>query len=195
MPFQAPDFRITAMFTDSQQNLWIGSADQGFVTKYSYQERFNSNSYLLSQLKNKSVTSLCTDAGGNLWITTSHDGVFLYDADNRQIRRMNLDAYFPESKYIGNPFRSIFIDRDNDIWLIVETGRLIRCRYTGRELRPVANYYLPTGIFTVTQDAQGTMYAIGFGPRLFMLKQGEAEFQSAASVWPRSNRISCLLIP
>ena len=177
-PFQAPDFRITTMFTDSQQNLWIGSEDRGFVTKYSYRERFNNNSYLVSHFENKSTTSLGVDSCGNLWATTSRDGLFLYDAEDRQIRRMNLDSYFPERKYFENPVIYLFIDRENLIWLITETGRLMRCRYRAGRLQVVESYSLPTSISAMTQDAQGAIYAIGFNASLFVLAKGAKEFQA-----------------
>lgn len=35
-PFEMPRFRISRMFTDSQQNLWIGSVDQRYTVCYHY---------------------------------------------------------------------------------------------------------------------------------------------------------------
>jgi signal transduction histidine kinase/ligand-binding sensor domain-containing protein/DNA-binding response OmpR family regulator len=177
-PFQAPDINITTMFTDSQKNLWIGSSDQGVITKYSYQERFNNNNYLASSFENKSVTSIVADKNENLWITTSLNGIFLYDAKNKKIRPMDVTPFFPEEKYFKNRIRSTFIDRENYIWLITETGRLIRCRYDGNRLHPVNNFFVPTSVSVMTQDKNGTIYAIGFNANIFILKEGDREFQS-----------------
>jgi signal transduction histidine kinase/DNA-binding response OmpR family regulator/ligand-binding sensor domain-containing protein len=177
-PFQAPDFKITTMFTDSQNNLWIGSSDQGIAAKYSYQERFNHNSYLVSQFENKSVTSIVADEDENLWITTSLNGIFLYDTKHKKIRPMDVTPFFPEEKYYTNRITSTFIDRENYIWLITETGRLIRCRYDGSRLHPVNNFFVPTSISVMTQDKNGTIYAIGFNANIFILKKGDGEFQA-----------------
>ena len=53
-PFEVPHFKISTMFTDSQKNLWIGSVDQGYVVRYNYKERFNTNNHLSSYLNRKS---------------------------------------------------------------------------------------------------------------------------------------------
>lgn len=41
LPFNAPRAKITAMFTDSQKNLRVGSFDQGFTVHYNSMERQN----------------------------------------------------------------------------------------------------------------------------------------------------------
>ena len=67
------------MFTDSQQNLWIGSVDQGYTVCYHYKERFNNDNYLRSELNNKSVVSLSAGKDHKLWISTLMDGIYVYD--------------------------------------------------------------------------------------------------------------------
>ena len=49
------------MFTDSQQNLWIGSVDQGYTVCYHYKERFNNDNYLRSELNNNTYFDTLSD--------------------------------------------------------------------------------------------------------------------------------------
>jgi hypothetical protein len=69
-PFEVPRFKINQLFTDSQQNLWIGSVDQGYTVCYNYKERFNNNNYLRSRFENKSVVSIAVSKEQDLWIST-----------------------------------------------------------------------------------------------------------------------------
>jgi signal transduction histidine kinase/DNA-binding response OmpR family regulator/ligand-binding sensor domain-containing protein len=176
-PFVAPDFNITTMFTDSQKNLWIGSYDQGFVVKYSYQAQFNSNSYLVSQFENKSVTSISVDCDENLWITTSFDGIFLYDAQKKNIRPIDITTFFPDDNNFENFIRSIFIDSENNIWLIPEKGRLIKCRFDGYRLQRIDDYFLQTSITVMAEDNDGTLYAMGFNHNIYILRNGDTNFR------------------
>ena len=176
-PFVAPDSKITTMFTDSQKNLWIGSNDQGFVVKYSYQERFNNNSYLVSQFENKSVTSITADRDENLWMTTFLDGIFVYDVKNKLIRPIDTSALFPENKYFTNHVKDIFIDREDFLWLITSTDRLIKCRFDGHRLRLINDYLLQTSITAMAEDNHGTLYAIGFNHNIYVLQKDDVEFK------------------
>ena len=178
-PFVAPNFRIKTMFTDSHKNLWIGSNDQGFVVKYSYQERLLNNSYLVSQFDKKSVTSITADHDNNLWLTTSFNGIFFYDARKKNVQPIDVSAFFPDATYYKNFIRSIFIDSENNIWLIPELGRLIKCRFDGNRLQRIDSYPL-TPITAMTEDGQGTVYAIGFNRNLHILRKGERTFQQYA---------------
>ena len=177
-PFQAPRFRITAMFTDSQKNLWIGSSDQGYVTRYSYKERFNNNNYLLSHIGRKSVTSVAVDRDGNLWIVTSNDGVFVYSPASKTVLPIDTRRFFmEEQKFVQNRVSRIFIDKRNAIWLISETGKVIKCRYDGR-LHPEEVFRLPTAVFCMMQDHYGTIYAAGFNENIYTLRKEDTAFRT-----------------
>ena len=67
-PFDVPEAKITCMYQDSRNNLWIGTYDQGYHVVYAYEENFNDDSWLKSSLANKSVVAVADDSKGNLWI-------------------------------------------------------------------------------------------------------------------------------
>lgn len=78
-PFQTSGHDITQMFIDSHQNLWIGFLSQGFVVKNTQKQRFDSNPYLTSQLRNQFIASMSLATDGKLWITTSRNELLRYD--------------------------------------------------------------------------------------------------------------------
>ncbi|MDR1348691.1 MAG: response regulator [Prevotellaceae bacterium] len=176
-PFQAPNFRITTMFTDSQDNLWIGSIDQGYVIKYSYKELFNNNYYLVSTMKRKSVTSAVVDKNDNLWMSTSLNGLFVYNPSSKTIKNFDTKQFISSEQIFKAGVSSLFVDADNYIWLLTEINEIIKCRYDGNDsLHKEAVFQLPAVIFCMVQDDSGTIFAAGYGGNIYMLRKGETEF-------------------
>jgi signal transduction histidine kinase/ligand-binding sensor domain-containing protein/DNA-binding response OmpR family regulator len=177
-PFNAPNAKITTMFTDSQKNLWIGTADQGYMVKYNYKERFNTNNYLFSHFKNKSVTAVTTDKNGNLWLATSMDGVFMYHAENKTVYPIKTQQFLQaKEKFLRNRVTNIFIDNEGFLWLMSEMSRIFRCRYADGQLHLVKEYWLPTGgSFSMMQDADGNFYIAGFNENIYIMRNGETQF-------------------
>lgn len=185
-PFEPPGFKITAMFTDSQKNLWIGSSDQGFVTCYNYKERFNENNYLRKYMEHKSIVSLKKGKDDNLWITSAMDGLFVYNTKNGTIRSVETQQFFPENKYFPNQVRSVFVDNDNQIWLIT-TYKLICCSYDEKNhlLREKKTHSLPGLTHEMSQDRNGTIWAGCSNENIYALRKGATEFEKVM-LYPRS---------
>jgi|GEM_PF-2256798 len=133
-PFEAPNFEITSMFTDSKKNLWIGSTDQGFTVSYNYKKHFNNNSFLQARFQNKSVTSIFPDKNKNLWIATTLHGLFVYNIENKSIKEVNTTLFFVDDKSYKDRVNHLFVDADNNIWLLTNT-RLLKCRYVNNTLQ------------------------------------------------------------
>lgn len=177
-PFEPPAFQITTMFTDSQQNLWIGSSDQGFVTSYRYKERFNENNYLRKFMEKKSIISLKRGKDDNLWITTSLNGLFVYNIKNGTIQSIETRQFFPENRYFPNQVRSVFVDNENQIWLI-STYKLICCKYDEKNhlLRELITYSLPGLTHEMSQDRNGTIWAGCSNENIYALRKGNQAFE------------------
>jgi signal transduction histidine kinase/ligand-binding sensor domain-containing protein/DNA-binding response OmpR family regulator len=176
-PFDVPKFKITTMFTDSQNNLWIGSSDHGYVTKFSYKNRFNNinNNYRSPHIGHKSVLSVVTDKTENIWITTSLDGLFVYDNNVKTMRHIDTKKYFPKEQIYNNNIVRLFVDSDNYIWLVTEFGELIKCKYDG-DLHKEKRFNIPSPVSCMEQDDNGTLYASGFDENIYILRKGENEF-------------------
>lgn len=153
-PFEVPDFIINTIFTDSQDNIWFGSYDQGVAVHYSYKKRFNNNSFLCSALDKKSVTYIQCDSKGNVWINTLNDGLYLYDAESKSIAKMDLSTVFPEFQNHG--FSTFHISDNGDVWL-TSTTTVIRCTYSRGRLISHEQYPVSYPI-SLTEDSEGVIW-------------------------------------
>jgi signal transduction histidine kinase/ligand-binding sensor domain-containing protein/DNA-binding response OmpR family regulator len=181
-PFEVPQFKVSTMFTDSQKNLWIGSVDQGYTVRYNYKERFNTNNYLSSCLKNKSVKSVAVDKDRNLWMTTLTDGLYVYNMDSHAVKKIDIQDV-----------TRIFVDRENTIWLGAATaGKVLKCKYKGEELKieNIYNIFMP---MSFAQDCHGTIWIGTSSFILYAMRQGEKEFTQVQAFPPTGTFIPGLL--
>ncbi|WP_163323788.1 hybrid sensor histidine kinase/response regulator transcription factor [Draconibacterium mangrovi] len=175
-PFNAPDFDIVSIFTDSQKNLWIGSFDQGYKVIYHYKERFNNNQFLQSKLKGKSVLSVATDHDKNLWIVTRSDGIMLYRNDNHEIQHFTNQEIYAFWDSFQHTAGQVFIGSDNTIWVLSD-WMLLKMRLEKDKLALKKYYYFPTGLLSITEDAKGNIWLGGKEQSIFVLNKGETAFE------------------
>lgn len=179
-PFEVPKVEITALFTDSHKNLWMGSYDQGYVVKYDYKERFNSNNYLGTYFKNTSVTSVVPDTDGNLWIATRSNGLKVYNSLSKTISDIDQDKLFPGNNLqFKHKVKKTFIGMDNTIWLLSD-WMLLHCNYQNSKLSLIKSYYFPKGILSIAQDSKGAIWLGGMNENIYTKRDAEEEF----SVYP-----------
>lgn len=156
-PFEVPEFQISCMFTDSQNNLWIGSTDQGYTVCYHYKERFNNDNYIRSYFNNKSVVSVSAEKNGILWVTTLSNGVYRYDLNNRKVVPIDMEKIFPESKQKAVRVNQIFVDSDNYLWMTVTNNKVLKCQYINNDLRIIDNYDIKYPM-SIAQDYNGSIW-------------------------------------
>lgn len=156
-PFEAPRSKISRMFTDSQKNLWIGSVDQGYTVRYNYKERFNTNNYLNSCLKDKSVISVAIDKERNLWIATLMDGLYVYNMDSGEVKQTDMRKLFKQDYSEKADVTRVFVDNESNIWLgAAYAGKVLKCRYTNGTLQAESVYDLFAPM-SFAQDDRGTL--------------------------------------
>lgn len=178
LPLKLPNAKITAMFTDSQGNLWTGSFDQGFSVYNNSTEHFNNNNYLVTQMQRRSVTSIQKDKENNLWMTTSGGEAYRYNIEAESMHPIAIEQFFPEKDVLRNNLSSVFIDSGNDIWLIAQT-KLVRCRYdkTTQTLRQKEIYWLPREVAEMTEDRNGTIWAGTRTHSIYGLRRENVKFE------------------
>ncbi len=172
-PFAVPDSRINTIYQDSQNNLWIGSVDQGYTVVYSYKDHFNNNNFLHTSTKGMSVISLDCDTKGNLWISTLKDGLYLWTSgDNNQFKEIDTESLFGNNVDI----KCVFCDKDDRIWLISSFGEVVVCRFDGRNLLQEQSYqiFLPIDI---SQDDYGTIWISTASGYMCYLRSDEDDFK------------------
>lgn len=163
-PFEVPDVTITAMFLDSSNNLWIGTYDQGYFVVYDYEERFNNDTWLKSSLGHKSVVSVECDSRDNLWISTLRDGLYFYDARSDIFRKVDMAGLFGSKEADNLDMTSLFIDKDDNLWLAGYSG-VVRCSYAGGRLK-VDNFWPLFYPLSISQDKSGRIWIGSIGEYL-----------------------------
>lgn len=166
-PFAAPDVKVNCMFTDSRNNLWIGSYDQGYHVIYDYEEYFNNDNWLKSSLGQKSVVSVDCDSRDNLWIVTLRDGIYRYDSASEVFGKIDLADLFGKSEAEDWDFSSVFVDSEDNVWLVGYLG-IIRCAY--RDGRLSVNGLWPMLMpMSVTQDSSGRIWIGCMGENVYYI--------------------------
>ena len=185
-PFEAPDFNVSCIFTDSHDNLWFGSVDQGYAVRYHYKARFNTDNFLNSMFEGKSVISLDKDSRGNLWIVTLADGMFVYNTESRKARKIEV----PPVTSFYNPhavadISRIMVDSNNDIWLAYSKGNVIlHCTYDGNGLNVVRSYKLFMPL-TMVEDKSGTVWVGTQSYQVYAKRKEDVEFKPV-NIFPAS---------
>lgn len=180
-PFEVPRFKINKMFTDSQQNLWIGSIDQGYTVRYHYKERFNNNNYLRNELENKSVMAIATGKDRKLWIATLMDGLYMYDMKTQKIKSIDMEKIFVQEKQKDIYVNQLLVDNKNAIWMTTTNNEVLKCRYTpdeGLMLEERHQVYLPMSIM---QSPDGTIWVGTATINVYALRPGDKEFRALAT--------------
>jgi len=167
-PFEVPDAEILTLFQDSRSNLWFGTTDQGFAVSYHYKDQFNSNRFLTSFFERKTVTSLCLDPKGMLWISTQRDGLYLYDRAGGTITPVAVD-YLIQDKEVGYiRCNKVFVDTEGDYWLMFSAKyRTLRCRWDGKRFQVLDSVYSLSPM-SIAQDDRGRIWIGSMGNELLV---------------------------
>ena len=175
-PFEVPEFQISCMFTDSQNNLWIGSTDQGYAVCYHYKERFNNDNYIRSYFSNKSVVSVSAEKNGILWVTTLSKGVYRYDLNNKKVVSIDMEKIFPESRQKAVRVNQVFVDSDNNLWMTATNNNVLKCQYNNNDLHIINEYDIKYPM-SITQDYKGSIWIGTASPYVYKIAPKEKVVQ------------------
>ncbi|MCD8312574.1 MAG: hybrid sensor histidine kinase/response regulator [Bacteroidales bacterium] len=174
-PFEAPGFVVTAMFTDSHGNLWMGSVDRGYKVSYSVRSKFNNDRPLCAAFEGKSVISVQTDPQGRLWIATFPDGLWVYDLGNDRVTKVEAPIEH-DADYEHYPWKNhLFVGGGGAVWLITGKDKVLKCRYAGERLN-VERTYDVKGARSIVQDSDGTLWLLCNNSTIYSKRRGEPEF-------------------
>lgn len=167
-PISLPKIDIWRMFTDSQKNLWIGSYDQGYEVAYNYKRNFNSNNNLQTYMKNKSVFSVAMGKDNSLWMLTLRDGLYRYDFERQEIQKINLNQFLTEEKKEQTLANQVFVDTDNNIWIVTPHNETWLCSYEQNKLQIKKRFNIPMGM-SITQDQDKTIWIGSASPLVYCI--------------------------
>ncbi len=165
-PYTIPDAEVRTIFQDSRRNLWFGTTDKGYSVSYNIKGLFGGNRSLVNAFRDKTVTSLCPDAMGNLWISTLRDGLWYYRWEEGKLQEVEIDHLIPDSTVGYIRSNKVFCDSSGEVWLLFSTKmRATRCAWDGKNLRELDFFYCNNPL-SITEDDQGHIWVGGYSSTL-----------------------------
>ena len=177
---------ISALFA-TNNTLWIGTLTGQLVRR---EGSVVSEMMLPAEAKGRSISGICSDAGGNLWIATRGAGLFRLNAEGKAMAKTNglptLDA------------TQILSATSNQIWAVV--GGKVMALQNGTWQTPPAIATLTQPVRTITASSDGGLWIATSQPRhdqgrVFKLAQGSLT-EIGSYPWRKDSersRVSALL--
>lgn len=153
-PFDAPSTtNVTCMFTDSQDNIWLGTSDKGVKIINPKRGQFYDTEYINRTISHQSVPALATDGKQYLWMGTKMTGLYVYNLKNHNITHIEIPTMQKEKHY---SIRCLMVAPDGRLWIGTKDA-VLRCRYDGTALSIEKrwNVFMP---MCMTSDPDGTVW-------------------------------------
>lgn len=156
-----PAEQVRIIFEDSKGGMWIGtsSSPAGGLVRWSNADK----TYYTTEnlLAHPNVTAMMEDRSGNLWIGTGFfdkGGVTLFPDwktnDLRTVKKMN-----QKTGLAGNKGRSLFEDRQNNIWIGSELDGLTKIDSNGNmDILNLADGLIGDEVMCMLQDPVGNLW-------------------------------------
>ncbi len=155
-PLLLPNVIITIIFKDDDNNLWVGSEEQGVYPFYSYIRQFNNIKPLSLHTKDKSIKALNIDPKGRLWISSLANDLYIYDFNTGFFNTIDLDEFFYEAPYFMDQIIDIMTD-DQYVWILTRS-KVIRCIYSQNKLIRKGTFNLKRKVTKFTKDKNGNIW-------------------------------------
>lgn len=129
------DFRCG--FSDSENNIWIGTGDRGYAVRHSQRKNFNSASRLARLTQGKYINAVSARKDGTLWIGSRYKGLLAYNPDAPALWYTVSNCDFM-SRIASNGIESLHTGSDERLWININ-DRIVVCttdrsRITGHTL-------------------------------------------------------------
>lgn len=130
---------VRAMFLDNEDNLWIGTKDDGilFIKDYSAENNMHAKNIehittLNSQLNNNSIYALAGSCRNIIWIGSDGPGLNYYSYKEKKIKKIASD-HSEQILYVHN----IIETNDSTLWLASVGSGIYKVSITGSDDEPV----------------------------------------------------------
>ena len=151
-PFDIPEFRLNAVFEDSEKNIWWCSYDQGYSISYAYKDKF-SNNVLNAVLGRKSVLSMdvCEE---RIYFSTLSDGIYDYDLSTGVLTRLEERNIIKRrnKQYIS----CLRAGKDGKLWIGAQ-DKIFLCKQENSILKVLRHWDCPW-ILCMQPDREGNMW-------------------------------------
>lgn len=192
-PFKISSYGITSLFTDKNNNLWIGTQNQGFKLISAYSEQFNNNQTLHTLTQGQYVTALTTDDKENLWIATYPDNLYIFNLKNKRVNHIDLKNFFTEDPYYQDKVLTILTGKNDTVWFQTE-AKLVQCYYDGNRLTRSETFFFRDYFYNIVEDKKGTLWTNNENGDLYAIREGSDKPEKIKN-YPDNykNYKSCLL--
>ena len=163
---------LSSLFVDSKKNLWLGNWPTSPLGEDRFKNKFNYNMSMIFHLFHKSVTALCADNSGGVWIATARDGFYTVNKSTGNVE----DVSAPSSARATFIMR-YFIDSKGYIWMMTSGGKVFCCTVSGGNLILKKSYSMPSFPFAMTEMTNGDIFMTGYDQCIYMLSNGDNEFR------------------
>ncbi|WP_298531662.1 hybrid sensor histidine kinase/response regulator transcription factor [uncultured Algibacter sp.] len=109
---------IENIFVDSNENIWVGSWDQGlFYLKKGTRTFVNFNiENSNGQLQSNTIMSIAEDSKGIIWLGTYYKGLHSFNPKTNEFKYYNSKA-FTENNLSNTNVGKVLVDSEDDLWL------------------------------------------------------------------------------
>lgn len=174
-----PEERIvTGMAADADGVVWIGTMNGLFRYQPGHATReFRHNPEDATGPGNNVILSVIVDHAGALWAGTN-DGLFRCQPGTETFERFDLPAR-PDSIASTLRVRSLFEDREGNIWAGVSAYGLYRLTGSGSEFEPVSltgedgAVQLTDNIMSISEDHNGYLWIGTYGDGVYAWRPGD----------------------
>ncbi len=181
---QLPGNKITALYADRGENLWIGTYGAGifYLEEGKFSKYPGKSDKGLSQSR---VWCINEDSEGNLWIGTDTRG--LYRLKNDKVTSITVKDGLSD-----NRIWSIYEDRDRNLWIGTDSGGLNRLKNEKIEIFTTREGLSNNCVWSLSEDHGGNLWIGTNGGGLNCLKDGKFTIYTTKDGLS-SNRIKSLL--
>ena len=169
-PFSDVQGNIRHMFLDKTRNLWIALQMKGYEVRHNFKERFNGNPYLTSQLKGHSITSMCVDHQGLLWILDADNHCWTYDSTNGHLQTIETEGTLGP-RLPNEALASLFADSQGRVW-VINNERLYQAAISGGRLVLNGRYANIPKVVSIAEDLSHNLWIGIAGEGIYCLPQG-----------------------
>ena len=107
---------IRTIFTDHNNNAWIGTFDTGIEVSFEHRKNFNFDKVLTKYIDKKFVNSIVSDNHGHLYLGTRNNGLVVYDLNSKAIKNFTKE----NSPFSCNHIQTETLDSGGKLWIGTE---------------------------------------------------------------------------
>ena len=173
---------LNCIYTDKNDNLWIGTFDDGYNLIPKNKLPFCPDPVLSEHLHKHFITRITSQGKDTLWIGTRYDDFCLYNKRDRTFRSFSLNTFFPhiEKKVV----RILFCDSKHRLWIGTD-NQLKCCRIERNGIRPVADFRTEGLLNSIFEDSKGNIWIAS--NQFYLLEDGDIS-SPLLKIFPSRNR-------